>query len=126
MGSEKTAKPPQFPVPPLHLNVLVGRNEDGIFTAHCLELDIVAGGDTPELAFEELKNLIDVQIRTCIENDDLENLFFPAPKEYWNILARIKAETEGCRSTRHTIDTPRKLTHTGKIELDELCYVYDG
>lgn len=72
----------------LQMNVLVEGQTDGTYLAHCLELDLVAEGGTPQAACDELLNVVDVQVRTCVENDNLENLFFPAPQEVWRKLGR--------------------------------------
>ena len=106
----------------LHLNVLVERQEDGSFLAHCLELDLVAEGSTSETAFSELLGLIDVQIRTCIDNDNLQNLFFPAPKEVWEKLLRARNETAHCRYERLERALPGRMSQFDRIEVDQFCF----
>ena len=78
----------------LSFNVLVERQEDGSFVAHCAELDLVAEAGSEQEACAELLNVIDVQIRTCLENDNLENLYFPAPREVWQKLGRAQQRCE--------------------------------
>lgn len=104
----------------LQMNVLVELQPDGSYLAHCLELDLVAEGVTSDAACEELLNVLDVQVRTCFENDNLENLYFPAPPEVWQRLGRAK---ELCRSQkRHrTIPTPGRRSEA--VQLDQYCYV---
>jgi len=46
-----------------------------IYVAHCLELDIVATADN--------LSLIDAQISYAFGNDNLDNLFRPAPSKVW-------------------------------------------
>lgn len=57
--------------------------EDDIFVAHCLELDIVATGTTPDQARSELNDLIIAQVDYAFSNDNLEHLYHPAPAHVW-------------------------------------------
>ena len=67
---------------PLRFNVLVKKEED-VFVAHCLELDIVATGETVEEARGEMADLITAQFEYAFSNDNLENFYQPAPPEVW-------------------------------------------
>jgi predicted RNase H-like HicB family nuclease len=62
--------------------------EDRWWLAHCLELDIVAEGDTPESALESCLELCDLQIRTAMEENDLQSIFRPAPPKLWDMYWR--------------------------------------
>jgi len=106
----------------LRLNVLVERQPDGQYLAHCLELDLVAEGSTPDEACSELLNAIDVQVRTCIQNDNMANLFFPAPKEVWAKLGAIQAR---CSPTRKTSRRRVRDDHQTfrDVKVDQFCYV---
>ena len=104
----------------LQLNVLVERQPEGNYLAHCLELDLVAEGDTPQAACGELLNVVDVQVRTCLENDNLENLYFPAPREVWQKLGRAKERCQP-QTLHRTIPGPGK--HSRTVQLDQCCYV---
>ncbi len=64
------------------VNVLL-KKEDDLFVAHCLEFDIVAVAETEEQAKKDLKDLVVAQIEYAFANDNLENLFHPAPKSVW-------------------------------------------
>ncbi len=74
------------------LHVLLTQEEDH-YTAHCLEMDIVAEGPTPEAALEEVEALIRANVEYAIENDNLDHLLVPAPQEYWSQLSRAKRLT---------------------------------
>jgi len=63
-------------------NILI-KNEEGLFVAHCLELDIVATGETVDQARKDIVALICAQVDFAFSNDNLENLYRPAPKEVW-------------------------------------------
>lgn len=105
----------------LHFNVIVEGQSDGKHVAHCLELDLVAEGSTAEEACTEILNVIDVHVRTCMQNDNLENLFFPAPKEVWDKLGAIKA-----RTSQYTHETVKRNIsddrHRRNVEVDQYCY----
>lgn len=59
--------------------------EDRWWIAHCLELDIVAHGDTAGEAAKDLIELVDMQIETAMENGDLPSIFRPAPPQIWGL-----------------------------------------
>jgi predicted RNase H-like HicB family nuclease len=52
----------------------------GYFVAHCLELDVIGEGATPQDAIIELTKAIDIQLESCTT---LSQFFFPAPDEIW-------------------------------------------
>ena len=76
-------------------NVLL-KKEDDLYIAHCLELDIVAANTTVARAKKDLIDLIGTQLSYAFSNDNLDNLFHPAPPEVWQeFLACIeKKETK--------------------------------
>ena len=104
----------------LSFNVLVERQEDGSFVAHCAELDLVAEAGSEQEACAELLNVIDVQIRTCLENDNLENLYFPAPREVWQKLGRAQQRCERQKSHR---SIPAKGKRFRSVDFEQHCYV---
>ena len=74
----------------LHI-LIIEDKEKKVFLAHCLDIDIVSQGATQKDAISELLKLIHTQIEYCLENDMLDNLFRPAPKEYWDMYYRSQA-----------------------------------
>jgi predicted RNase H-like HicB family nuclease len=62
------------------LRALIYRDDD-CWVAHCLETDVVAEGETPTKAFENLQSLTEFQIETALEGGDLQSLFRSAPVE---------------------------------------------
>jgi len=58
--------------------------------AHCLELDLVSEGETPESALQDLIDISIIQIKTAIDNKDLRSAFCPAPPEIWAMFSRAK------------------------------------
>ncbi len=63
-------------------------NESGQWIAHCLEMDVVAAGETAESALSELMALCDVQILACLDDDDIAGIFRSAPPEVWALFAK--------------------------------------
>lgn len=70
-------------------NILASRKEN-VWTAHCLELDIVAEGKTFEDVKTEIIELIKIQIDYAFSNDNLDNLYHPAPQEVWQVFFTCK------------------------------------
>lgn len=72
-------------IAPLHeirltLRALVYREADW-WLAHCLELDLVGEGKTPQAAFETLLRLTNLQIEAALEVGDLQSIFRAAPAD---------------------------------------------
>ncbi|GAG96165.1 unnamed protein product, partial [marine sediment metagenome] len=64
-------------------NVL-GYKEEDRHIAHCLEIDLVAEGKTPEEARDNLADLIFSYLRFGMEQDIEQFIPHPAPKIYWD------------------------------------------
>ncbi len=63
-------------------NILI-KKKDEVFIAHCMELDIVAAGQAVEEAANDLIDLIITQLEYAFSNNNLDNLYRPAPPEVW-------------------------------------------
>src|SRR3990170_4959529 len=74
----------------LHILIIEDKGKK-VFLAHCLDMDIVSQGKTQKEAISELIGLIKTQMEYCLENDMLDTLFRPAPKEYWDMYHRSQA-----------------------------------
>ena len=74
--------------------------EKGLYTAHCLELDVIGEDATPERAIEQLLEAIETQI--SIHRDEATELFFPAPNFVWQKYNQARSEErrvgKECRS----------------------------
>jgi hypothetical protein len=70
------------------------KKEDGMYVAHCMELDIVAVANTADQAQEELISLVCAQIDYAFSNDNLDNLFHSAPVDVWEEFFQCKKRTE--------------------------------
>jgi hypothetical protein len=80
--------------------------EDGVWLAHCLEMDIVAEGTTPEKAFQDLVDLCNWQLEVAKKQGDVESAFRPAPPEYWKLffVAQKKLPVKKSFKTANSID----------------------
>jgi hypothetical protein len=67
---------------------------DDLFLAHCLELDIVAVSGTIEEVKNDILSLIQAQIEYAFENNNLDNLYRPAPPEVWREYYTCRNEEE--------------------------------
>ncbi len=62
--------------------------------AHCLELGIVAASPSKEEVEKDIISIIKEQVRYCIVNDNMENLFRNAPEEVWEEFRACKKRTK--------------------------------
>lgn len=84
----------------IHLDVLISREEGG-YIAHCLQLDLVATGETLEDTKQNLLDVVQVQINYAFQHDNLEYLFKPAPGETWRRFFVPMASGSDYRANRH-------------------------
>ena len=70
----------------LTLRALIYQDDDW-WIAHCLETDVVAEGNTPTKAFDNLQSLTAFQIETALEAGDLQSIFRQAPPEILSAFA---------------------------------------
>jgi len=82
------------------LNILIARDAD-TFTAHCLELDIVAVAESLGDVKKEITDLIRAQIEYAFSNDNLTHLFKPAPREAWEAFYSCKDSEAFAIKTSH-------------------------
>lgn len=65
-----------------YLHILIEKNDD-LFTAHCLEFDLVADASTLKQAQQDIVDVCKEHIVHCFDNKHLEHLLDFAPEEYW-------------------------------------------
>lgn len=58
--------------------------------AHCLEMDVVAEGETPPEAIRDLIALCDLKIKDALGEGDTRSIFRPAPAKIWDLYARAR------------------------------------
>jgi hypothetical protein len=73
---------------------IIAKEEGNIWVGHCLELDIVATANDLDQLKHDLVDLIIAQIDYAFSNDNLDNLFHPAPREVWEKFYKCKKQTE--------------------------------
>lgn len=64
--------------------------EDNIYVAHCLELDLVATSDKSDQLIINISDIIICQLQYCLENDNLEHFYKPAPLSDWKTFFNCK------------------------------------
>jgi len=79
------------------LRVLIEK-EDDLCVAHCLEFDIVADGKTIGDAKNNIIEAVASHISFCVEYNNTDKLFNPAPIEFWNKFFLGDAEKSKPRS----------------------------
>lgn len=75
------------------INILI-KKDNSMYVAHCLELDIVAVAKTPDDAQRDIISLVCAQIGYAFSNNNLDNLFHPAPPETWAEFFSCKEQME--------------------------------
>ena len=78
------------------LRMIVYREGDWWY-AHCLELDIVAEGETADNAMRDLEDLCRFQIETALEEGDLDSVFRPAPPAAWRMFCMGTRKRMPCK-----------------------------
>jgi hypothetical protein len=70
---------------PFSFKVVIERSdEDRLWVAQCLELDLVATAQTLEATRQDMLDIITTQVRYALENDNMEYLFHSAPQAVWD------------------------------------------
>lgn len=89
---------------PLHLLVT---KEDGVIVVRCLDFSISSHGNTVEEAIESINSAMIDYIQHGIEKGDIDSLFDPDLKEYWELYRELEIEDER-KSFRDRIKGVRK------------------
>ena len=84
------------------VNVLMKKEKD-VFVAHCLELDIVTTGNSYAHVERDIISLIKAQVSYAFANNNLDNLYHPAPPEVWKEFFTCKEQIE----QRHRVSPPK-------------------
>ncbi len=76
---------------PLRFQIVIYRSEDGeggAFTAHCLNMDIIADDDSVEGAASKLLENIEATINAAVKHNAA--VFSDAPMRYWKMLGEAQ------------------------------------
>ncbi len=69
--------------------------EDGVYNATCLEMGLAAAGPDLEVVKTDMVDLIGAHINACLEEGRPQDIFVPAPPEYWWQYAKA-VTTDAC------------------------------
>jgi hypothetical protein len=86
-------------------NVIVKKEADQ-YLAHCLELDIVATWGTESDVLANMVDLIAAQVDYAFSNDNLDNLFRPAPRSVWEEFYTCSQQVEMKIELQSKLKTP--------------------
>ena len=73
---------------PLNLRAMVYADGEE-WVAHCLDLDLVETGPSPDAATSALAEAVGTQVGYAREHDNFAHLFHPAPREAWQRFGEI-------------------------------------
>jgi predicted RNase H-like HicB family nuclease len=92
--------------------------EDGVWIAHCLEMDVAESGATPKAAVEALIDVANVLVEDAIRSGSLDSIFHSAPKEVWSLYANAPDDVA-------MASPPRKLAApVNRIQFRNLAPAY--
>ena len=70
------------------------KNENDLWVGYCLELDIVTTAASVDQVKNDLKDLILAQVDYAFTNNNLDNLYHPAPRKIWQEFFHCKLLSE--------------------------------
>lgn len=86
------------------LRALIYEDPDGEgFLAHCLEFDLVEGGETVEAAVRNLVDVTGAHVRYALETGHEEKLYSPAPDKFWRAFFAAQAMNAVPAGRRRTL-----------------------
>lgn len=97
-------------LPPLHL---LFTEEDGVIVVRCLEFSISSHGETIQEALESINSAMEEYIRHGLENNDIQGLFDPELKEYWDLYHELELEKERQRVNHYIQEVKEKVLSKG-------------
>lgn len=103
--------------PSIKLNIVIYK-EGGEWIAHCLQMDIVASGKSAKAVEEDIIGLIKAHVRFAIDNDNVGNIFKPAPSEIWSMTGHAKR----CVSRNIRLFAPQKKEYVPPVKELEFCF----
>ncbi len=103
--------------PSIKLNIVIYKAGEE-WVAHCLQMDIVASGKSAKAVEEDIVDLIKAQLRFAIDNDNVVNMFKPAPIEIWSMLKHAKR----CDLRNIRLLAPHKKEFVPPVKELEFCF----
>lgn len=86
--------------------------EDGVFYARCLEMDLIGTGESPQKALAELQSNIEAQITFAMFKKDDGLLMFPAEQVYFERWEKAN------QAQIHDALFPGKLTEDKALKMN--------
>ncbi|MBL7073616.1 hypothetical protein ISS37_00040 [candidate division KSB1 bacterium] len=99
-------------VSPLHI---LFTEEDGVIVVRCLDFSISSHGNTIQEAIESMNIALIDYIRHGIENGDIDALFDPDLKEYWDLYMELEIEEERKSFREHLKEVEKNVQSEGLI-----------
>jgi predicted RNase H-like HicB family nuclease len=84
--------------------------------AHCLELDLVAEGDSAREAMDNLIDIANTQIEVALQDGNLESILTPAPAKMWTLYFDASADEFPVKKTK------RQPNRIERFEARELTF----
>ncbi len=73
----------------LYISVLAFQ-DNNVWVAHALEMDLVGTGNSPEEAIQTLQECVLAQVEFAMEQDDPSLIFFDPDPELWSIFQNAR------------------------------------
>jgi len=99
-------------LPPLHL---LFTEEDGVIVARCLDFSISSHGETIEEALESISSSLIDYITYNLENADIDNLFDPELREYWDMYRELEIKQERQSFKEHFKKVQKNILNEGLV-----------
>jgi len=85
--------------------------------AHCLELDLVAEGKSPDDAIQTLYRLTELQLGKAMEEGDITSAFHPAPADVWRMYWIAGKQPDSRAAPRFKLKAPVDRFETRQLVL---------
>jgi len=99
-------------LPPLHL---LFTKEDDIIVVRCLDFSISSHGITIKEALESINSSLIDYIKYGLENSDIDSLFDPELKEYWDMYRELEIKQEKKSFKEHFKEVEKNVLNEGLI-----------
>ncbi len=99
-------------LPPLHL---LFTEEDDVIVVRCLDFSISSHGETIEEALESINSSLVDYITYNLGNSDIDGLFDPELKEYWDLYRELEINQEKKSFREHFKQVEKSVLNEGLI-----------
>lgn len=105
---------------------ILAKKEGDEWIGHCLELDIVATAKNLKTLKEDMVSLIVAQVDYAFSNNNLDNLYRPAPPEVWKVFFACQKLEEEKFKVESEFQKDRSLkTFVPPWIIAKTCFVED-